>query len=154
MGQIFTCGYDLYNHDTISIPVGEMYLHARMFRALAQTSSIPMGAINFYMQECFFTLADTTHILMFGMYLHARMFCTLAPYIFYSHRCNVRVQPGCDLFWASVANSVLWQLMNLLPCTLPHTSSIPMGAMNFYLQEHFFILADTITWSHQFFLPC
>ena len=38
---------------TISIPVGEMYLHARMFCALAHTSSIPMSAINFYMQECF-----------------------------------------------------------------------------------------------------
>ena len=27
--------------------------------------------------------------------------------------------------------------MILLPCTLPHTSSIPMGAVNFYMQEHF-----------------
>ena len=53
--------------DTISIPMGEMYFHARMFCALAHTSSIPMGAINFHMQECFlhsliplaFTLADT-----------------------------------------------------------------------------------------------
>ena len=39
--------------DTISIPVGEMYLHARMFCALTHMSSIPMGAINFYMQEHF-----------------------------------------------------------------------------------------------------
>ena len=78
----------------------------------------------------FFTLADTTSILMFAMYLHARMFCTLALYIFYSHLCNVRA-------WASVAKLVLWQLMNLLPCTLPHMSSIPMGAIIFYMQERF-----------------
>ena len=32
----------------------------------------------------------------------------------------------------------------LLPCTLPHTSSIPMGAINFYMQECFLhLLADT-----------
>ena len=42
--------------DTISIPVGAMYLHARIFCALAHTSSIPMGAINFYMQERFLHL--------------------------------------------------------------------------------------------------
>ena len=30
-----------------------MYLHARMLCALPHTSSIPMGAINFSMQECF-----------------------------------------------------------------------------------------------------
>ena len=33
----------------------------------------------------------------------------------------------------------------LLPCTLAHRSSIPMGAINFYMQERFFTLADTIT---------
>ena len=42
------------------------------------TSSIPMGAINFYMWERFFTLADMTFIPMGVMYLHARIFCTLA----------------------------------------------------------------------------
>ena len=40
-------------------------------------------------------------------------------------------------FWASVAKLVLWQLMILLPCTLTHTSYIPMGAINFYMQKHF-----------------
>ena len=30
-----------------------MYLPARMFCTLARTSSIPMGAVNFYMQEHF-----------------------------------------------------------------------------------------------------
>ena len=27
--------------------------------------------------------------------------------------------------------------MILLPCTLPHMSSIPIGAVNFNMQEHF-----------------
>ena len=57
-------------------------------------------------------------------------------------RCNVR---AWNLFWASVAKPVLWQLMILLPWTLAHTSSIPMGAINFHMQEHFFTLADTTT---------
>ena len=103
--------------DTISIPVGEIYLHARMFCALAHTYSIPMGAIHFYILERFFTLADT--FLFSVMYLHG---------------CNVR---AWILFWASVAKPVLWQLMILLPYTLAHTSSIPMGAINLYMQEHF-----------------
>ena len=55
-------------------------------------------------------------------------------YIFYSYGCNFRAR---NLFWASVAKLVLWQLMILLPCTLLHTSSIPMGAINFYMQERF-----------------
>ena len=98
--------------DTISIPMGAMYLHARIF----------------------FTQADITSILMFAMYLHARMFCTLAPYVFYSHGCNVR---AWNLFWASVAKLVSGQLMILLPCTLSHMSSIQMSAINFYMPEHF-----------------
>ena len=53
--------------NTISIPVGEMYLHERMFFALAHTSSITIGAINFYMQERFYTRS----------------------YHFYSHVCDV-----------------------------------------------------------------
>ena len=39
--------------DTTSIPMGVMYLHARMFCTLAHTSSIPMGAMYLYMQEHF-----------------------------------------------------------------------------------------------------
>ena len=38
---------------TTFIPMCVMYLHARMFCTLAHTSSIPMGAINFYMLEPF-----------------------------------------------------------------------------------------------------
>ena len=58
----------------------------------------------------------------------------IRSYVFYSHRCNAR---AWNLFWASVAKLVLWQLMILLPCTLPHKSSINMGAINFYMQERF-----------------
>ena len=107
--------------DTISISVGEMYLHATMFCALAHMSFILLGAINFYMQEFFYSC-----------WYH---FYSKAP-VFYSHGCNVR---AWNLFWASVAKLVLWQLIILLPCTLPRASSIPMGAINFYMQECFLL---------------
>ena len=115
------------NTDTISIPVCAMYLHARMFCALAHISSTPMGAINFYIQERFFTLTDTTFnthwydVFAFKNVLYTR------SYVFYSYGGNVRAS---NLFWACVAKLVLWQLMILLLCTLTHTSSIPMGAIN------------------------
>ena len=57
-GKFLPAGMICTTTDTIFIPMGEMYLHARMFHALAHMSSIPMGAINFYMQEHFFELAD------------------------------------------------------------------------------------------------
>ena len=72
------------------IPMGEMYLHARMFYTLAHTSLIPTGAINFYMQECFL------HLLIPLLFK--------CSYIFYSHGCNVR---AWNLFWASLAKLVL-----------------------------------------------
>ena len=57
VGQVFTYGQAMgmicATTDTISIPVGEMYLHAKMFCTLTRMSSIPMDAINFYMQEHF-----------------------------------------------------------------------------------------------------
>ena len=56
-------------------------------------------------------------------------------YVFFSHGCNVR---AWNLFWASVAKPVLWQLMILLPSTFAHMSSIPMGAIYLYMQECFF----------------
>ena len=52
------------------ISMQECSVHSLMF-------FIPMGVINFYMQERFFTLAGTTFIPMVLMYLHATMFCTL-----------------------------------------------------------------------------
>ena len=51
-GKFLPAGMICTTTDTISIPMGEMYLHARKFCAFAHVSSIPMGAINF------FTLAD------------------------------------------------------------------------------------------------
>ena len=120
-GKFLPVGMICTTTDTISIPMGEMYLHARMFCALAHMSSIPMDAINFYLQECFL------HLLI------PLQFPCL--YIVYSHGCNVG---ALNLFWASVAKPVLRQLMILLLCTLAHTSSIPMGAINFYVQESFY----------------
>ena len=38
--------------DTTSIPMGAMYLHARMFCTLPHTSSIPMGAMS-ELETCF-----------------------------------------------------------------------------------------------------
>ena len=61
--------------DTISIPMGEMYLHAKIFCSLAHMSSIPMDAVNFYMQECF------KHSLIWLLYL--RLWCI------YLHECSV-----------------------------------------------------------------
>ena len=40
--------------------------------------------------------------------------------------------------------------MILLPCTLADMSSIPLGAINFYIQEHF--LHSLLIRSHQFLL--
>ena len=67
--------------------------------------SIPMGAINFYLQERFLHLQIP---LLFP-----------SVYVFYSHGCNVR---AWNLFWASVAKPDSWELIILLPCTLTHTS--------------------------------
>ena len=54
-GKFLIVGMISTTTNIISIPMGEMYLHARMFCALAHTSSIPMGALNFYLQERFYT---------------------------------------------------------------------------------------------------
>ena len=119
--------------DTISIPMGAMYLHARMFCTLAHTSSIPTGVINFYLQEHFL---HSLIPLLFPCLrcIYCRNVLYTCSYVVYSHGCNVRVW---NLFWTRVAKPVLWQLMILLFCTLAHRSSIPMGAINFYMQEHF-----------------
>ena len=52
-GKFLPMGTICTTTDTISIPVGEMYLHAKMFFTLANTYSIPMDAINFYIHKCF-----------------------------------------------------------------------------------------------------
>ena len=50
---IYTCKNVFTLTDTTSIPMGGMYLQARMFCTLAHTSSIPMCAMYLYLQECF-----------------------------------------------------------------------------------------------------
>ena len=64
---------------TTFIPVGARYLHARTF----------------------FTLADSTSMLMGVMYFHARMFCTLAhhllyPWVQYINTCKNVLQETLD----------------------------------------------------------
>ena len=49
--MFFTLADDFYTHGMM----GVMYLHAIMFCKLPHTSSIPMSAVNFYMQERFYT---------------------------------------------------------------------------------------------------
>ena len=53
------------------LPVGNMET------VIFYTTFIPMGAM-YLLARMFFTLADTTSISMGAMYLNARMFCTLA----------------------------------------------------------------------------
>ena len=111
-GKFLPAGMICTTTDPFSIPVGEMYSHARMFCALAHMSSIPRGAINFYMQRTIFTLADITSFQMLIHPLFPWVQCqSLKPvlsqcsqtgfvtvddfialyihsYVFYSHRCN------------------------------------------------------------------
>ena len=77
-----TCGASFYLRLwSVQPPIQSLYLwvrciyilHARMFCTLAHTSSIPMGAINFYMLEHFFALADTTSIQI--------LVCLLFPWV-------------------------------------------------------------------------
>ena len=46
-GKVLPMGKICTTTDTISIPVGEMYLHAKMFCTLARMFSIPMDVIKF-----------------------------------------------------------------------------------------------------------
>ena len=55
-GKFLHAGMICTTTDTIPIPVGEMYLHARMFchsLIFTERVSIHIGAINFDMKECF-----------------------------------------------------------------------------------------------------
>ena len=94
--MICTTRYNLYTS-------GEKYLHAKMFCTLARTSSIPMDAINVYMQErfehppiqllypclrCIYLQGCSVHSPYFfysnggSKFLHARTFFTLADTTF------------------------------------------------------------------------
>ena len=77
MGQVFTCGHDLYNH--------WYNLYTRGWDVFTCKNVLFTCSYIFYSHGCnkflplrmFLTLADTTSILMFAMYLHVRIFCTL-----------------------------------------------------------------------------
>ena len=119
--------------NTISIPVGEMYLHGRMFCALAHASS-------FYMQEHFFTLADTTCIQMLLRLLFPWVQCqSLKPvlsqcsqmgfvtvydlialytnsYVFYSHGCNKFLHARTFFTLANTIAQIFKVLSKVWPC--------------------------------------
>ena len=73
--------------DTTSIPMGAMYLHARMFCTLVHTS-IPVCAMYLHART-FCTLAHTTSIPVCAMYLYAGTFCTLSDTILYPLRAPI-----------------------------------------------------------------
>ena len=162
------------------------YMQDRFF-TLAYMAFIPMGVI-IYMQECsvhsllcllfpwvqcslkpvlsqcrktgFVTVDDfipctLAHVFYSqgcNKFLHARMFFTLIRLLYpsvwciYMQECSVH-SVLCLLFpWVQCQSlkPVLSQCrqtgfvtVDLLPSTLAHSSSIPMGAINFYIQEHF-----------------
>ena len=135
MGQVFTCRYNLYNHQYNLYTSGCDVLTCK--NALCTRSCVfySHGCNKFLYAGIFFTL-DTTSIPIFVMYFVCKNVLYTHWYTFYAHGCNVR---AWNLFWASVAKLVLWQLMILLPFTLAHICSIPMGAIIFYMQEHFLL---------------
>ena len=136
--------------DTISIPMGEMDLHARMFCTLAHMSSNPMGVINFYMQECFLqSLID--------FYTHGPW-----PWVWciYMQECSVHLHICFLIPWvqcqslkpvlSQCSQTAFVTVDDFIAYTLTHMSSITMGAINFYMKEHFL---HWLIQSHQF-LPC
>ena len=142
-----TCGASFYLWVwSVQPPIQSLYLWVRciyMQNLLCTCSYVfySHGCNKFLYERTFFTLADTTSILMFAMYWHARMFCTLTPsYIFYSHGFNVR---AWNLFWASEAKRVLWQLMILLKFL--HAVEI-----NFYMQERFLHLLIPLLFKYSY----
>ena len=69
--EVFTCGYDLYNH--------RYNFYTRGWEVFI-CNNVLWLALVFYCHRCnkflharmFFTLADTTYILIFAIYLHAQ----------------------------------------------------------------------------------
>ena len=140
-GKFLPAGMICTTTDTISTLAGEMYLHARMFCARAHMSSIPMGAINFYMQEHF---------------LH-----WLIPLLFSCLRC-IYMQ-DCSVHSLRVSSIPMGASQSLKPvlsqCSqtgfvavddfialyAPSYVFYSLGAINSYKQARtFFTLADTI----------
>ena len=144
MGQVFKKGMICTTTDTISIPVGEMYLHARMFCALAHTFSIPMGAVNFYIQEHFL------HSLIWLLYPSLRCI--------YQQECSAHLPAHLLFPWVQCQSlkPVLSQCSQTGFVTVDdfialYTHSYvfySIGAKNLYMQEHF--LHSLLIRPHQF----
>ena len=83
--------------DTTFIPMGVMYLHTWMFCILPHTSSIPMCAINFYMQEHF---------------LHS-----LIPLLFPCLRCIYTQEYSVHLFECQSFKTIACRPSNILSIT-------------------------------------
>ena len=148
-GKFLPAGMICTTTDTISITrVRSFYIiHARMLCALAHTSSVQTGAINFHMLERFLHSLSLIPLLFSCLRCIYMQECSV--HLLHTSSIHMGVLAAWNLFWASLAKLVLWQLMILLPCTLPHMYSIPMGAINFYMQEHFL---HSLIRSHQFLL--
>ena len=109
---------------------------------LAHTSSILMGALHARM---IFTLADSTSIPIFGMYLHARMFCTLAGMSSIPMGVMSELQPVLS----QCSQTSFVTVDDFIALYTHSISSIPMSAIHFYMQEHFF---HSLISLHQFLL--
>ena len=114
----------------------------------AYTSSIPAGAVNFYCKNIFYTRWYDFYTHVCDVFTCKNILYTL-PYAFYSHGCNVR---AWNMFWASVAKPVLWQLKIWCFIALYTRSYIfySHGCNKFPHARMFFTLADMIAP----FLPC
>ena len=120
---------DFTTINTISIPMDAMYLHARTLYTIADTTFIPMGVMYLHARTFIGLLFPWvqkisackkvfyTHWYHFYSHVCDVFTCKNVPYtgsyIFCSLGYNVR---AWNLFGASVAKLVLWQLMILLPC--------------------------------------
>ena len=108
-GKFLPLGVICTTTDTISVPMGAMYSHARMFSALAHRSSILMGALNLYMQEHFFTLADTTFIQMLIRLLFPWVQCqSLKPVLSQCSQTGFVTVDFIALYTCSYISSIQW----------------------------------------------
>ena len=122
--------------DTISIPVGEMHLDARMFCAHAHMSSIPMGAINFYIQEHFL------HSLIQLLYPCLRCIYLQECSVHFVHSPVHLLFPWvqCQSLKPVLSQSSQTSFVTVDDFIALYTHSyisIPVGAVNFHMHEHF-----------------
>ena len=70
MGAMYLHARTFFTLADTSIPIGAMYLHARTFWTLAHTTSLPVGAV--YLHARFCTLAHTVSIPVECIYMQER----------------------------------------------------------------------------------